>query len=174
MSKYTYVLKADQQTGGYNSSYRNMDIVVTVVAETWDLAQEEAKRILPPLKSSTSSWAFWSKSITPYEEPRPDLIQLGNEALRLLSRIVVKTETATPAQQAAVAIHDAPKTPWNFSDLDTQSFQDTYMDGPNWTEDRDEYWACCDVCDTDTYNAHENVTEDWMIDHANAHIGGTI
>lgn len=71
MTKYTYVLKADQQTGGYNSSYRNMDIVVTVVAETWDLAQEEAKRILPPLKSSTSSWAFWSKSITPYEEPWP-------------------------------------------------------------------------------------------------------
>lgn len=71
MTKYTYVLKADQQTGGYHNRYLGMDIPVTVVAENYEEAKEEAIRVLPPIKSGAASWAFWSNGISVYEEPFP-------------------------------------------------------------------------------------------------------
>lgn len=70
MTKYTYVLKADRPKYRDGTGWMNLDVPVTVVAEDYEAAKEEALRILskPP---SSSGWSFWTQSITPYEEPWP-------------------------------------------------------------------------------------------------------
>lgn len=66
---YRYVIKMDQRSARNDKwVYRDMDMITTVDADTFEEALEEAKRILPPLVKY-HEWAAFVQSVTPNDEP---------------------------------------------------------------------------------------------------------
>lgn len=67
---YRYVLKMDQKRAQYDKwTYRNLDLIVTVDANDFEEAYEEAKRLCPPLPAR-HEWACFAQSITKVDEPQ--------------------------------------------------------------------------------------------------------
>lgn len=73
MTRYRYVLKADQHTSGYGGKWLNIDTPVTVIAPDFEEAERKARALLSPSRSDTNGWKFFVSSVEELE-PEPEVV----------------------------------------------------------------------------------------------------
>lgn len=89
MTRYKYVLKADQHTSGYGGKWLNIDTPVTVTASDFEEASRTALGIMPAPRKDTNGWKFFVSSVEempPEPEPVP-IPQLPEIPLRTKFRL---------------------------------------------------------------------------------------
>ena len=89
MTRYRYVLKADQYTSGYGGKWLNIDTPVTVTASDFEEASKKATALMSAPRNDTNGWKFFVSSVEELA-PEPEVIpapQLPEIALRTKFRL---------------------------------------------------------------------------------------
>lgn len=89
MTRYRYVLKADQHTSGYGGKWLNIDTPVTVTASGFEEASKKATALMSAPRNDTNGWKFFVSSVEELA-PEPEVIpapQLPETALRTRFRM---------------------------------------------------------------------------------------